>query len=85
MPASDMEQRQPGLGLIAHGVQQGWAFLPQCCAVQAFDPIEPVKKARLRLAIKRASRSRLRGQEIIVIFTLNWQLPTPINPARPDI
>ena len=53
--------------------------------MQAFDPIEPVKEARLRLAIKRASRSRLRGQEIIVIFTLNWQLPTPINPARPDI
>jgi len=29
MPASDMEQRQPGLGLIAHGMQQGWAFMPQ--------------------------------------------------------
>jgi hypothetical protein len=63
---------------VAAAQQRRGAFA-QRHAVQGLEPVEPVKQARLRLAVKRTGCGSLRSQEIIVIFTLNRQLSPPIN------
>jgi hypothetical protein len=79
MAATDLHQRHPALRSPPLAQQRRRACA-QRHAVQAFKPVEPVKQAGLRLAVKRTGCGGLRSQEIIVIFTLNRQLSPPINP-----
>lgn len=79
--ATDCHHRHPAFFAVFAAAQQRRRAFAQRHAVQGLKPIEPVKQARLRLAVKRTGCGGLRSQEIIVIFTLNRQKVPNINPT----
>ena len=70
LAATDCHHRHPACSPSFAAAQQRRRYVAQRHAVQGLHPVEPVKQARLRLAVKRAGCCCLRSQEIIVIFTL---------------